>query len=340
MANVPLTEKLALLEDPRAFPDRPARVERLETHFAWIFLSPRFVYKLKKPIRFGSIDFRNAEARRAYCELEVTLNRRLAEATYRRVASVSRSADGLELDGEGDVVDAVVVMRRLPDKATLADADPGSLRDADVDRIVGKLVEFYTRTPKAPWDGREYVDALARSTIQHAESLAEASDHGIARPAVQQVAAAQLDFIERHRDGLERRAAEGRIVDTHGDLRAEHVFVTNPIQIIDCLEFSIDLRWLDTAEELAFLALDCDRRSLGETGARLLAAYRRVAEDRVEEPFLAFYRSRRALARAVIAAWRVPDAGADADVWRQRARWYFDESASSIAAAGAPRGSL
>lgn len=336
MAKVPLAEKIALFEDPRTFPDRPVRIETLETHFAWIFLSPRFAYKLKKPIRFGAIDFRNAEARRAFCELEVTLNRRLAEATYLRVASVACTADGLRLDGDGEAVDAVVAMRRLPDNATLADV--GALPDADVGRIVDKLVAFYARTPRAPWDGREYVEALARFTRQHAQRLAAAGagggEHGIGREALERVAARQIDFIERHRVMLERRAAEGRIVDAHGDLRAEHVFVTEPIQIIDCLEFSIDLRWLDTAEELAFLALDCDRRGVDGAGDRLLAAYRQQAEDSVPEQLLAFYRSRRALARAVIAAWRVLEAAVDADVWRQRARWYFDAAAASIAAAG------
>src|SRR5690606_12976029 len=118
--------KIALFEDPRTFPDRPERIESIETHFAWIFLSPRFAYKLKKPIRFGSIDFRNAEARRAYCELEVTLNRRLAEGTYLRVVPVVAAAGGLRVDGTGEAVDTVVEMRRLPDGASLADVGRSS----------------------------------------------------------------------------------------------------------------------------------------------------------------------------------------------------------------------
>ncbi|HEX6993310.1 MAG TPA: hypothetical protein VF339_04110 [Gammaproteobacteria bacterium] len=336
MAKVSLAEKIALFEDPRTFPDRPERVESIETHFAWIFLSPRFVYKLKKPIRFGAIDFRNPEARRAYCELEVTLNRRLAADTYLRVVSVVAAAEGLRLDGDGELVDAVVEMRRLPDGASLADVDR-AIGDAELNGIVRRLVAFYARTPVAPWDGPRYVEALARFSLQHLALVdgadALTAEHGISRDVLERVVAAQLDFVERHRSALERRAVDGRIVDAHGDLRAEHVFLTEPLQIIDCLEFSIGLRWLDTAEEVAFLALDCDRRGIGDVAERLLAAYREHAADPVPAPLLEFYRSRRALARAVLAARRVPEAVADADVWRARARWYLDAASASIAAA-------
>lgn len=338
MANVPLAEKIALFEDPRTFPDRPERIESIETHFAWIFLSPRFAYKLKKPIRFGSIDFRNAEARRAYCELEVTLNRRLAEGTYLRVVPVVAAAGGLRVDGTGEAVDTVVEMRRLPDGASLADVGrSSSLGDADLAAIVRKLLAFYARTPVAPWDGPQYVEALVRFSRQHLALVVGADaptvEHGISPELVERIAYAQLDVVERHRHALERRAADGRVVDAHGDLRAEHVFLTEPPEIIDCLEFSIGLRWLDTAEEVAFLALDCDRRGIVGAGERLLAAYRQHSKDEVEEPLLGLYRSRRALARAVLAAWRVPEAGADAELWRARARWYLDAAFESIAAA-------
>ena len=335
--KVSLAEKIAFLESGRAFPDRPARVDSMETHFAWIFLSPRLVYKLKKPIRFGLIDFRRREARHAYCELEVTLNRRLAENTYLRVGPLVRTASGLAVgdDADGRPVDWLVEMRRLPGGATLADAGGNANLDADLGRVARKLVEFYAHATRAPWDGPGYVDALRRftaTTTRDALATGGASD-GLPRGIVQRVAALQLEFIERNRATLERRSLDRRIVDAHGDLRAEHVFVTDVPQIIDCLEFSIALRWLDAAEEIAFLALDCDRLGLESAGERLTALYRRLADDPVPDALLGFYRSRRALARAVLSAWRVPDPASDPDVWRARASWYIEASERSIAAA-------
>jgi len=336
--SVSLAEKIEYLTSGRAFPDRPDRVETIETHFAWVFLSPQYAYKLKKPIRFGLIDFRELEARHAYCELEVTLNRRLAEAVYQRVVPLVGTASDIVLgdDGGGETVDWLVEMRRLPDNATLADASRGSLPTEDVlARIAQKLIAFYARTPPAPWDGPAYVEAVRRSSASIADDALAAGGEACGLPphAVRRVAALQLEFIAAHQELLARRAAEGRVVDAHGDLRAEHVFLTEPLQIIDCLEFSVALRWLDAAEEVSFLALDCDRLGLGTAGERLLALYRRLADDAVPEPLLLFYRSRRALSRAVLAAWRVPEPSSDAAAWRDRARWYLDACEKSITAA-------
>lgn len=332
-----LAEKTAFLESGRAFPDRPDRVDKIETHFAWVFLSPRFAYKLKKPIRFGLIDFRRSEARHAYCELEVTLNRRLAEDTYLRVVPLVDTGGGLAVgdDAGGEPVDWLVEMRRLPDGATLADVGGRANLDADLARVARKLIDFYARATRAPWDGPGYVDALQRSAATTArDALATGgSKHGLPPDTVRRIAALQLEFIERNRALLERRSLDRRVVDAHGDLRAEHVFVTDVPQIIDCLEFSVALRWLDAAEEMAFLALDCERLGLDAAAGRLIASYRRLADDPVPDALLDFYRSRRALARAVLSARRVPDPESDADVWRTRARWYIEASERSIAAA-------
>lgn len=332
--QVSLADKVAFLERPDAFVDRPTHVETVETHFAWVFLSPRFVYKLKKPIRFGLIDFREREARHAYCELEVTLNRRLAEATYLRVVPLTVSATGIALGG-GEAADWVVEMRRLPGALTLATAArDGSISDTQLAQVMRKLVSFYACTPRAPWNGADYHDALRRFTASHREQLraAGALDSDLPRKAVERICTLQAEFIDRNEALLRQRAADGRVVDAHGDLRAEHVFVTEVPQIIDCLEFSVELRWQDTAEEIGFLALDCERLGLDAVGARLLTLYRLLAADNAPEQLLHFYRSRRATARALLSAWRVPDAP-DAEKWRARTRWYLAAAEESIAAA-------
>ena len=149
---------------------------------------------------------------------------------------------------------------------------------------------------------------------------------------MERICTLQAEFIDRNEALLRQRAADGRVVDAHGDLRAEHVFVTEVPQIIDCLEFSVELRWQDTAEEIGFLALDCERLGLDAVGARLLTMYRLLAADNAPEQLLHFYRSRRATARALLSAWRVPDAP-DAEKWRARTRWYLAAAEESIAAA-------
>jgi uncharacterized protein len=338
---MPITEAVEFLRRPEAYSDRPHRVETLETHFAWIFLSARSAYKLKKPIRFGLVDFREREARRAYCELEVGLNRRLAEGTYLRVVPLTRTTGGLAIGGAGEIVDWLVEMRRLHRARTLAAvAQHGVPTDEELVRVVRKLTAFYARTPLAPWGGNEYLHALRQFSAQQAGLLRDAAEHEawLDLGALERLAVQQVDFIDRNDAMLRQRVAQRRVVDAHGDLRAEHVFLEDPCQIIDCLEFSIELRWLDAAEEVSFLALDCERLGMPVFGERLLELYQQIAGDTVSPALLDFYRSRRALARAVLCASRIAEATSDADAWRARARWYFRAAEGGNGAGGGKEG--
>ncbi|HEB77603.1 MAG TPA: hypothetical protein ENI90_03630, partial [Methylothermaceae bacterium] len=89
--DVPLAAKLAFLRDPSSYPDQPARVEAIETHMAWVFLTDRFAYKLKKPVRYPYLDFSTLAAREFYCHEEVRLNQRLAPGVYLGVAALNLS---------------------------------------------------------------------------------------------------------------------------------------------------------------------------------------------------------------------------------------------------------
>ena len=80
--RVDISRKVAVLASSQVYAERPAQVEIVETHFSWVFLTERYVYKLKKPLRGEGFDFSTAEARRRNAEAEVRLNRRLAPGVY------------------------------------------------------------------------------------------------------------------------------------------------------------------------------------------------------------------------------------------------------------------
>ncbi|HEX6998070.1 MAG TPA: hypothetical protein VF322_07985 [Gammaproteobacteria bacterium] len=338
MSSVPqaptFAAKAAFLARRESLPDRPDAVERIDTHFARVFLSDRLVYKLKKPIRVERADFTAPAARRAYCELEVTLNRRLAADTYLRTVPLVETPAGLALDGEGEPVDWLVEMRRLPAARTLeAVAAQGAVRDADLVAVVRKLVRFYRETPRAPWDAPTYAALLERRAGDYARQLAAAGP-ALDAARVARVAAAQRALVAASRDALASRIAAGRVVDAHGDLRPEHVFLTDDPQLIDCLEFSIELRWLDTAEEIAFLDLELERLGHAALGARLTALYRELSGDDAPRELVLLYRSQRAVVRALLSAWHLPGrSDADADRWTARARWYLGAAEAALAQA-------
>jgi aminoglycoside phosphotransferase family enzyme len=325
---------LDFLTRPDSYPDRPPTVEVVETHFAWVFLSRELVYKLKKPIRFRGLDLTTIAARRANCELEVALNRRLSDGVYVGVTPLGLRGSEVVLDGPGAPIEWLVKMRRLPAERTLDRvARDSTIRDADLTRLVDRLCSYYERAERAPWTPAEYRRALLLRSAQYgAELRALALGPGVAA-RVHALTAAQSRFIELHAEHLEGRMASGRVVDAHGDLRPEHVFLGDPIQIIDCLEFSSELRLLDSAEEVAFLALELARLGQAAVGQRIIDLYRRRGSDLAQPELLGFYRSSRALVRAVLAALHVADTpSAVRERWRTNAAWYLDEALAAISA--------
>jgi aminoglycoside phosphotransferase family enzyme len=317
-----IDDKVARLRDPGIYPDRPAAVEVIETHFSWVFLTPSRVYKLKKPVRYHGLDFTTLAARRHNCEQEVALNRRLAPAVYLGVAALTRTAAGrVEFDGPGTVLDWLVVMLRLPAQAMLdAAIRTGTVDLAAVDRIAALLAGFYRNAAPAPLDPDAYRDRLA-ATLAENRAVLGAAD-GLDQPLVAALSARQEEFLQSRSALLGERAAH--LVDAHGDLRPEHVCLGPEPAIIDCLEFDARLRQLDPVDELAYLALECERLGAAAIGQRILAQYQAATDDHCPKELIDFYRAFRSCVRAKIAIWHLADCTpGELEHWRQRARDYL-----------------
>jgi aminoglycoside phosphotransferase family enzyme len=187
------------------------------------------------------------------------------------------------------------------------------------------LAPFYARAPRAPWDGRMYRRALAADVERTAQELA-APALGLSSAAIDDVAAGLRQRIAELSGTLHGRIAMGRVVDAHGDLRPEHVFLTPEPQVIDCLEFSAELRLNDSAAELAFLALECERLGHPALAERLIGLYRHYCHDDVDAGLLDLYRRLHAFTRAKLAAWHLHGESPESASarWRERARWYLE----------------
>jgi aminoglycoside phosphotransferase family enzyme len=320
-----LREKVEFLSSSVAYPDRPARVEMRETHMSWVFLTDGQAYKLKKPVVYPYLDFSTLEAREARCRDEVRLNRRLAPDVYLGVARLTREADGrLAIDGQGATVDWLVRMRRLPEHRTLEQLIVrGELAPAHVAQIAAVLARFYRRLAPADVDARRYVELLRAQHDANAGLLLR-PDFAIDGAATERVLAALDGFFDADRALLEARAAGGHVVEGHGDLRPEHVFLLDTPVIIDCLEFNRALRLVDPFDEIGFLGLECQRLGAAWVGAQLRRDLEAALGDRIDDRLHHFYVALRACVRARLALAHLTEPEPrEPHKWPQRAREYL-----------------
>lgn len=320
-----LAEEIAFLERPESYPELPGAVEGIETHLAWVFLTDRHAYKLKKPARSSFADFRSLSARRQDAEDEVRLNRRLAPDVYLGVVALVRDRHGdLALEAEGVPVDWLVKMRRLPHARMLDFAIAAAAVDGVALQSVAELLaRFYCEALRVPIAPTEYRRRFHEESADNARALAEPR-YGLPTDAIARTLAGQHAFLARWADLLDVRAAAGRIVEGHGDLRPEHVCLGPPPVIIDCVEFNRDFRILDPADELAYLSLECERLGAEEVGATVLARYGTLTGDHPPEALIRFYKSVRAVLRAKLAAWHLDDRTVRyPSQWFNRARAYL-----------------
>jgi len=319
-----LAEKVAVLRNPGTY-RRVRRVSAIETHFAWVFLTARHAYKLKKPLRHGTMDYRTLASRERGCREELRLNHRLAPGVYLSVVPLVQRDGRLALDQGGKVVDWLVRMRRLPTSRMLDHIlARRTLRGGELRRLVRTLAGFFVTAGRFPMAGPQYVDRLTCEITHNRRALRKA-DAGIDPERAEAVAREQRRFVHRGRSLIASRAA--RLVEGHGDLRAEHVCLSTPVCVIDCLEFSRELRRLDPIDEIAFLSLEIDRLGHPDLAAELVRRYCAAVDDPAAPAIVSFYRSHRAATRAKLAAWHLGDPlFPDPRPWIARAESYLRDA--------------
>ena len=301
------------LSRPDAWPSR-ATPERIETHISEVFLVGDRAYKVKKALVLPFLDYGTLERRRAFCEEELRLNRRLAPGVYLRAAPIARASDGrIALDGEGEVVEWAVEMVRLPAREMLdARLARGEVDNELLREIARTLAAFHASAATGPGvDEHGAPEAVARNARENLRELAANVGRGarVLPPAVHaRLEAWTEDQLREHAALLARRAAGGRVRDGHGDLHAGNVCVLDGrVVAYDCIEFSARFRCADVACDLAFLAMDLDRHGFRGSSGVLVREYAELARDPELPLLVPFYKAYRALIRAKVAALRAGD---------------------------------
>ena len=290
-----------LLARTSTYPERPSRVEVVETHISWVFLTDRFAYKLKKPVQYEFLDFSTPELRHEACQEEVRLNRRLAPAVYLDVIPVNSSRRGrLSLGGPGTARDWVVKMRRLQTARRLDRLIANSqLSSSAIQLLAGRLSSFYQNLPPLTTRTEEYRAEIERHVRANRDELLKPI-HGLSKAQVKRVHGSQLRLLKLAPWQFDDRVCDGRIIDGHGDLRPEHIYLIPAPTIIDCVEFNDEFRKLDVADELSFLQMELDCLGAPAVGESIVESYFQLGHDRPPRSLLGFYKSYRACVRGKV----------------------------------------
>ncbi len=294
---------LAFLRDPASYPHRPRVVSEAHTHASLVFLVPPLVYKIKKPVDFGFLDFSTLEKRRHYCQREVELNSRLARGIYQGVVPITRQADACAFAGDGPVVEYAVRMTYLePDGFLNSRLQKGNAGEAELERVARTLAVFYQNQP-SPREIAEW-GSIAKLRISTDENFAQTRDF-IGKTLSAGAFDAIRGFTEnryQHRAELfDRRVAQGWIRDCHGDLHLDHIHVTDDaLHIYDCIEFNDRFRHLDVASDAAFLAMDLDFHGRPELARFLISRLAELLDDPEMESLMDFYKCYRAYVRGKV----------------------------------------
>jgi aminoglycoside phosphotransferase family enzyme/predicted kinase len=301
----------SLLEDlrrPDAYPDpRPSRVTQVTTHISWVFLTDREVWKLKRPVEYGFVDYTTLERRRRCCEDEVRLNRRLAPDVYLGVVPVRLGPRGHWFGPDGEIVDYAVHMRRLPDERSAeALLRQGALTSDHLTILAQRLARFFMDAAPAPEMGT--IEVIRDNLVENFAQVEAFIGRFVSRDTLDAVRVWQLGILERQSGRFQERLAQGRVLDGHGDLRLEHVYFEDaePI-VIDCVEFNPRLRKGDAAGDVAFLAMELTARSRVDLAELFLAAFAQESDDHDLYGVVDFYAGYRAWVRGKVAAFLAAD---------------------------------
>lgn len=330
---------VADLSRPDAYPHPVGSITLEETHISLVFLVDEFVYKVKKPVDFGFLNFTTLDQRRFFCQEELRLNRRLTDGVYLDVVPIVEVGDHLQLFGDGPVVEYAVKMRRLPDDCMLASyVAAGEVPEHVFPALAERLSEFYTHAATGPgvdeWGTAQAAMANIRENLDQTAPYAGSI---IAPTQLRLIEEASVDFFARHERLFDQRVLAGAVREGHGDLHLAHVCVEGPrpedLQIIDCIEFNPRLRCGDIAVDVAFMAMDLDYHGRPDLGAQFVSEL----AERLKDPDLAmlvhFFSIYRAHVRAKVACFRADELAPEMPEYlavRQEAERYIDLATSYI----------
>lgn len=331
------TKILEAMTHPAFYPHPVKSIEQRETHISTVFLTGAFAYKIKKPVNLGFLNFSSLEKREYYCRQEVALNRRLSSGIYVGTVPIACHKNQYALSEPGTTVEFAVKMHQLAESDSMQQClQSATLSDEDIDALVHLLAHYYTNA-ETDCETNPSRNFAWEKNLKEIEPFVGV---WINCHKFSSVRSAASFFYRTNKSYFQRRRQKGMIKDCHGDLRTDHIYFTkNGIQIIDCIEFNSQLRYMDVICDLAFLAMDLEYYHFFETAWTLIRMYVEQTNDIAALPLLNFYRCYRAMVRCKVSCLRLLDTinhSANQDTLQGAVERYLDMALDYAAAFSRP----
>jgi aminoglycoside phosphotransferase family enzyme/predicted kinase len=302
MKTLPQAEIFQAMARPDFYPHDVSTIEQRETHISKVFLTGEYAYKIKKPVYLEFLDFTTLEKRRHYCQQEVTLNQRLTSDVYLDVVPITLKKGRYYLAGPGEAVEYTVKMRQLPEKFSMRQlVRRGKLDRDSVDELARVLAKFYQQSSTGDnINNLGTWSTICTNTEENFSQTEQFTGNLLDEHMFLIIRAATRSFLIRRKALFDRRVERDKIRDCHGDLRTGHIYFSDGIQIIDCIEFNDRFRYADITSDLAFLTMDLDFEGYPQVARHLINAFIDYTKDEEMLVLLDFYKCYRAYVRAKV----------------------------------------
>lgn len=306
----PLADIVKTLSNPATYPEPTKKVEIAQTQMSVVFLIDKFVYKIKKPVNLGYLDYTTLDKRQHLCEQEIKLNRRLCPEVYLGVVAITLDKGKITMGGRGEAIEYAVKMRKLPHDRMMDVLLAKSLvTPSMIVRVADRVADFHNKAETSPDIGKfGSLETVSFNTEENFSQTEPYIGRAFALEQYNRLVRYTRDFIKNQAILFNKRVSDGKIKDCHGDLHAQHICFTDNICIYDCIEFNDRFRYVDVAAEVSFLSMDLDRWGHPELSNYFVNAYVADSGDKEMLKLLNFYKCYFAYVRAKVNCFRLDDA--------------------------------
>ncbi len=295
------SELIKIMSNPNFYPHKPKKVEVIQTHISVVFIADPLVYKIKKAVNFGFLDFSTLEKRKYFCEREVQLNKRLSPDIYLGVEPIKLN---------GKILEYAVVMKKLPMERSLKNLIINKkIAESHINRVINKIAQFHleaeTNENIAIYGKTEN---FRKNTDENFQQTEEFIGTTIDKETFDLIKRKTEEFYKKYGKLLDERADKGLVKDCHGDLHTEHIVVTpDKVWIFDCIEFNDRFRYIDIACDIAFLLMDMEFLKRRDLSSKALELYRKQIQDEDLDIIIPFFKLYRAYVRGKVNSLMLKD---------------------------------